>query len=61
MISPQAIVQTKSIGKNVRIDEFAITRPDVVLGDGVVIHPYGVIERGRSLEMKSRSFRSLYR
>jgi len=46
MISPHAIVQTKSIGKNVRIDEFAIIRPDVVLGDGVVIHPYVVIESG---------------
>lgn len=46
MISPQAIVQTKSIGKNVRIDEFAIIRRDVVLGDGVVIHPYVVIESG---------------
>ena len=38
MISPLAIVETENIGKDVSIQEFTIIRPDVVIGDNVIIH-----------------------
>lgn len=44
MISPQAVIQTKAIGKNVTIAEFAVVRANVIIGDNVVIHPHVVIE-----------------
>ena len=45
-ISPLAVVQTKDIGKNVHISEFAIVREDVKIGDDVFIHPHVVIHSG---------------
>jgi UDP-3-O-[3-hydroxymyristoyl] glucosamine N-acyltransferase len=41
MISSLAVVQTKDIGQKVTIAEFAVIRPNVVIGNGVVIHPRG--------------------
>jgi acetyltransferase-like isoleucine patch superfamily enzyme len=38
-----AIIQTTDIGRNVRIDEFAVIRPRVRIGNDVVIHPHVVI------------------
>ncbi|MER3556103.1 MAG: transferase, partial [Meiothermus sp.] len=46
MISPHAIVQTDVIGANVSVAEFAIIRPQVEIGDDVVIHPHVVVESG---------------
>jgi acetyltransferase-like isoleucine patch superfamily enzyme len=42
-ISAHAIIQTTDIGRNVRIDEFAVIRPRVNIGNDVVIHPHVVI------------------
>ena len=42
-ISPHAIIQTTDIGKNVRIDEFAVIRPGVRIGNNVIIHSHVVI------------------
>lgn len=44
MLSPHAVVQTDQIGSNVDVQEFAVIRPNVVLGNNVVIHPHVVIE-----------------
>lgn len=46
MISDRAIVETKIIGDNVRIMEFAVVRDGVGIGDNVTIHPFVVIESG---------------
>lgn len=48
MISDKAIIQTHSsnIGTNVEISEFAIIRPDVIIGADSVIHPNVVINSG---------------
>jgi acetyltransferase-like isoleucine patch superfamily enzyme len=45
-ISDRAVVQTRDIGRNVTIHEFAVVRENVTIGDDVVIHPHVVIERG---------------
>lgn len=45
-ISPYAVVQTRNIGTNVQIAEFAVIRQDVTIGNDVVIHPHVVIESG---------------
>ncbi|GIW27377.1 MAG: acyltransferase [Meiothermus sp.] len=45
-ISPHAVVQTRNIGTNVQIAEFAVIRQDVTIGNDVVIHPHVVIESG---------------
>jgi len=46
MISPHAIVESKQIGNNVAIGEFAIVRDGAVLGDNVIVHPYVLINGG---------------
>lgn len=46
MISKTAIVETKLIGSGTRIEDFAVVRDDVRLGDNVMIHPHVVIESG---------------
>ena len=46
MISPLAVVQSKSIGENVTIHEFVIVREGAVIGDNVVLHPYVFIGDG---------------
>ncbi len=45
-ISQLAVVETTDIGKNVRIDEFAIIRGSVKIGDNVIIHSHVVINSG---------------
>lgn len=45
-ISQFAVVETKDIGENVRIDEFAIVRASVKIGHNVIIHPHVVINSG---------------
>ena len=42
-INQHAIIQTTDIGKNVRIDEFAVIRPGVCIGNDVIIHSHVVI------------------
>ena len=42
-ISPHAIIQTADLGRNIRVDEFAIIRPGVRVGNDVIIHPHVVI------------------
>ncbi len=49
-ISSFAVVQTKDIGENVRIDEFAIVRDGVTIGQNVIIHPHVVINPGVILQ-----------
>ena len=46
MISPLAVVQTDRIGSDTDVQEYAIIRAKVVLGNHVIIHPYVVIEQG---------------
>lgn len=46
MISKYAIIETDSIGKNVKIAEFAVIKSGVVIGDNVIIHPNVIIEPG---------------
>jgi acetyltransferase-like isoleucine patch superfamily enzyme len=46
MISRLAVVETSSIGSNVRIDEFSIVRDGVITGNNVVIHPHVIVESG---------------
>jgi acetyltransferase-like isoleucine patch superfamily enzyme len=46
LISKKAVVQSKSIGDNVTIQEYAVIREGVVLGNGVVIHPHVTINNG---------------
>jgi len=46
VIHKTAIVNTKQLGSNVVVKEYAIVRDDVVLGDNVIIHPHVVIESG---------------
>lgn len=50
MISPLAVVETRDIGADVEIGEFAIVREGAVLGDGVRVHPHAVIGTGVVLE-----------
>jgi acetyltransferase-like isoleucine patch superfamily enzyme len=50
MISPHSVVQTKDIGENVDIAEFAVIRAGASLGRGVRIHPHVVVEPGVRLE-----------
>ena len=45
-INQFAVVKTTDIGKNVRIDEFAIIRESVKIGNNVIIHPHVVINSG---------------
>jgi acetyltransferase-like isoleucine patch superfamily enzyme len=45
-ISKLAVVETKTIGDNVQIAEFAIVRDSVKLGNNVIIHPHVVINAG---------------
>ncbi|WP_406857084.1 DapH/DapD/GlmU-related protein [Alsobacter sp. KACC 23698] len=45
-ISSLAVVLTRRLGSNVRIDPFAVIRSDVTIGDDVLIHPHVVIEDG---------------
>ena len=40
-ISARAVVETETIGTDVTIAEFAVVRPDVTIGNRVVIHPHG--------------------
>ena len=42
-INQHAIIQTTDIGQNVRIDEFAVIRPGVCIGNDVIIHSHVVI------------------
>ena len=42
-ISDKAVIQTKSLGKNIIVHEFAIIRPGARIGNNVVIHPHAVI------------------
>jgi acetyltransferase-like isoleucine patch superfamily enzyme len=44
MISDLAVVETKNIGNNVTICEYAVVRNNVTVGDGVIIHPFVAIE-----------------
>jgi acetyltransferase-like isoleucine patch superfamily enzyme len=46
MVSKHAIVETRHLGRNVRIGEFAVIRAGATLGDDVVVHPHVVIESG---------------
>lgn len=46
MISKHAVVETKDLGENVRIGEFAVVRAGSTIGSNVVIHPHVVIESG---------------
>ena len=48
-ISELAVVQTKDVGTNVRIDEFSIIRDDVRIGHNVIVHPHVVINSGSSI------------
>ncbi len=45
-ISKTAVVETDAIGSGTRIEDFAVVRAGVRLGDNVVIHPHAVIEPG---------------
>ena len=49
MISPKAVVQTDQLGKDCSIAEFAVVRPGVAIGNGVIIHPHVVIEAGAEI------------
>lgn len=49
MISDRAVVQTRDIGDNVNIMEFAVIRSGVRIGDNVTIHPFVVIESGAEI------------
>lgn len=46
VISKTAVVETDAIGLGVRIEDFAIVRDNVRLGNNVTIHPHVVIESG---------------
>ncbi len=43
MISEKAVVQTRRIGRDVTIGEFAVVRPGVELADGVEIAPFALV------------------
>jgi acetyltransferase-like isoleucine patch superfamily enzyme len=43
------VVETKSIGKNVRIAEYCIIRHDVKIGNNVIIHPHVTICEGTEI------------
>jgi acetyltransferase-like isoleucine patch superfamily enzyme len=60
MISPHAVVQTDSIGKEVRIDEFAVVRAGARLGNGVRIHPHVIVEAGVVIEDDVEIFPGAY-
>ena len=60
IISEQSIVQTKNIGENVTVYEFAIIREDVIIGDNVVIHPHVVIESGVTIGDNVEIFSGAY-
>jgi acetyltransferase-like isoleucine patch superfamily enzyme len=60
MISPHAVVQTDSIGKEVRIDEFAVVREGVRIGNGVRIHPQVIVEAGVHIEDEVEIFPGAY-
>jgi acetyltransferase-like isoleucine patch superfamily enzyme len=59
-MSANYILQTEHVGSNVKIGEYAIIRPGVVLGDNVTVHPYVIIESnvviGRGTEIYPGSF-----
>lgn len=46
MIRKEAVVETKNLGKNISIFEYAIVRDGVVLGNNVIIHPHVIINSG---------------
>jgi acetyltransferase-like isoleucine patch superfamily enzyme len=48
-ISQLAVVETKDMGTNVSIGEFAIVRKDVRLGDNVIIHPHVIVNSGANI------------
>jgi acetyltransferase-like isoleucine patch superfamily enzyme len=50
MISPHAVVLTDSIGRGVKIAEFAVVRQGARLGKDVTIHPHVTIEPGVCIE-----------
>jgi len=59
-ISDTAVVQTRTIGSNVSIQEFAVIREDVMIGDHVVIHPHVVIESGVTIGNNVEIFPGAY-
>jgi acetyltransferase-like isoleucine patch superfamily enzyme len=60
MISPQAVVLTDRVGRNVRIAEFAIVRAGAQLGNSVIIHPHVTIESGVQIEDEVEIFPGAY-
>jgi acetyltransferase-like isoleucine patch superfamily enzyme len=46
MISPFAIVETRLVGDDVEVGEFAVVRAGAQIGSGVRLHPHVVIEAG---------------
>jgi UDP-3-O-[3-hydroxymyristoyl] glucosamine N-acyltransferase len=60
VISPRSVVETESIGDNVRIDEFVVVRDGVTIGHGVRIHPHVVIESGVTIGPRVEIFPGTY-
>jgi acetyltransferase-like isoleucine patch superfamily enzyme len=60
LISPLAIVETKNIGSNVTVMEYAIIRKDVEIGDDVIIHPFVIIEEGSTIGNGTEIFPGTY-
>jgi acetyltransferase-like isoleucine patch superfamily enzyme len=48
-IHPTAIVQTKTLGRNVAIGAYCVIGSDVTLGDGVIVNPHVVINDGAAI------------
>jgi UDP-3-O-[3-hydroxymyristoyl] glucosamine N-acyltransferase len=48
-ISPQSLIKTKNIGRDVTIYPFVCIEDDVEIGGGVVIYPFTYIGRGSSI------------
>lgn len=60
MISSHAVVLADRIGREVRIDEFAVVRKGARLGDGVHIHPQVIVEAGVQIEDEVEIFPGAY-
>lgn len=60
MIHASAIVETRSIGKNVNIGEFSIVREGAVIEDDVVIHPHVIIGPGVRIGRRTEIFPGSY-
>ena len=60
MISDRAIVETETMGNNVRIMEFAVVRQRVMIGNDVIIHPNVVIESGVAIDSNVEIFPGTY-